>query len=157
MRRLVAHQAAAERLAQALVAETHAEDGHLARQLPNRLRRDTRVRWRPRPWGDDDPIKRPKLRNRDLVVAEHARLSTELGQVLHQVVRERVVVVDDGEVHHICSAISMALNMAPAFSSVSSNSRSGRESATTPAPACTYAVPSATTTVRSVMAMSRLP
>src|SRR5713101_7426181 len=91
---------------------------------------------------------------------EHVGHRPKLGEVLDQVVCERVVVVDDGEAgfaHRISSAISTALNIAPAFSSVSSNSRSGFESATTPAPACTNTSPPATTRVRRVIAMSRLP
>src|SRR5207253_9588221 len=107
---------------------------------------------------DHDSRVRPELLHRHLVVAKHVALRAQLGEVLHEVVGERVVVVDDRQPHHhIASAISTALNMAPAFSSVSSNSRSGFESATTPAPAWTYTWPSATTIVRSVIAMSRLP
>src|SRR5436189_101637 len=92
-----------------------------------------------------DPVVRPgsdqqlgRLVDSHLVVAKHRRLGAELGHVLDQVVGEGVVVVDHRELrHHMASAISIALNIAPAFSSVSSYSRSGLESATTPHPAWT--------------------
>src|SRR5262249_26893246 len=93
------------------------------------------------------------------VVAEHHGLGAQLGQVLHQVVGEGVVVVDDGDAraHRSLSACSTAANIAPAFSSVSWNSRAGLESATTPARDWPHPVASAITIVRSVTAMSMLP
>src|SRR5438309_1410376 len=128
---------APEYLADALVAQAHAEDGNLAAQRANRIVGHAGVIRRARSRRDDDAIELRELVDRDLIVAENGRLGTELGHVLDEVVREGVVVVDHRDGHYIPSAISMALNIAPAFSSVSSNSRSGLESATTPAPACT--------------------
>src|SRR4029077_725132 len=131
--------------------EAHAEDGDLAGELLDRLVGDACIVWRPGTGRDDDAVEPRKLADRHLVVAKHRGLHAELTEVLDEVVSERVVVVDDRELgrdavrHHMASAISTALNIAPAFSSVSSNSRPGRESATTPAPDCTYATPSATT------------
>src|SRR2546428_1626154 len=160
---LVAYDLRAERLAQALVTEANAEDGDFPGQLLYRLIGDAGIVRRAGTGRDDDAVVAGELLDSDRVVSEHVRLHAELAQVLDEVVCERVVVVDDREpclrraCHHMPSAISMALNIAPAFSSVSSNSRSGRESATTPAPDCTYATPSATTMVRSVIAMSMLP
>src|SRR4029077_18386294 len=121
----------AEDLADALVAEADPEDRDLAAQRPNGVVGDTGVLGSPGPRRDDDAVELCELVDRDLVVAEHGWLFAELGHVLNEVVGERVVVVDHGHAgHHIASAISMALNIAPAFSSVSSYSRSGRESAT---------------------------
>src|SRR5438093_5968624 len=160
VRRLVADDLPPERLADALMTEAYPEDGNLAAEVANRLRGDSRFARSAGAGRDDDAAVGRKLTRRHLVVAEHVRHGPELGQVLDKVVGEGVVVVDDGEArvaHRISSAISTALNIAPAFSSVSSNSRSGFESATTPAPACTNTSPPATTSVRSVMAMSRLP
>src|SRR5690348_13987788 len=159
VRRLVAHHLGAEGLAHALVAEAHAEDGHLAGEVAKNLRRDARIGGGPGTRRDDDAAEGSELGGLHGVVAEHFGLAVELGHVLDEVVCEGVVVVDDREPsrHRISSAICTALNIAPAFSSVSSNSRSGRESATTPAPAWTKTSPPATTSVRSVIAMSRLP
>src|SRR5260370_25232215 len=142
-RRLIAPDPSAERLAQALVAETDAEDRDLAGKLLDRLVGDARVVRRAGARRDDDAVVAGQLGDGDLVVAEDGRLDPELAEVLDKVVCERVVVVDDRQLwrgtidHHNSSAISIALNMAPAFSRVSSNSRSGFESATTPAPAST--------------------
>src|SRR4029077_8468364 len=125
-----------ERLAHALMTETHPKDGDLAAEVANRLHGDSRIAGSAGAGRDDDSAVGRQLARRHRVVAEHVRHGPELGQVLDQVVGERVVVVDDGEAgfaHRISSAISTALNIAPAFSSVSSNSRSGFESATTPA------------------------
>src|SRR5712691_1290873 len=161
--RHVADDLCAEDLAQALMAEAHAEDRDLPGELFDRLVGDARVVRCPGTGRDDDAVVTGELPDRDLIVAEHRGLDSELSEILDEVVREGVVVVDDREAgrwwsrHHMPSAISMALNIAPAFSNVSSNSRSGRESATTPAPDCTYATPSATTMVRNVIAMSMLP
>src|SRR6266700_3402754 len=153
VRRLVTDDLPPERLAHALMTEAYPEDGDLAAEVANRLRGDSRVARSAGAGRDDHAAVRRELARRHLVVAEHVGHWPELGEVLHQV-------VDDGEArvaHRISSAISTALNIAPAFSSVSSNSRSGFESATTPAPACTNTSPPATTRVRRVMAMSRLP
>src|SRR5713226_9841155 len=143
MRGFVADDPSAEGLAETLVAETHTEDRHLSAELLDRIVGDARIVGSAGPWRDDDAVVLRQLTDAHLVVAEDRRLHPELAEVLNEVVRERVVVVDDREPgrwrvrHHMSSAISIALNMAPAFSSVSSNARSGRESATTPAPAWT--------------------
>src|SRR5207249_4245750 len=138
VRRLVADDLAAEHLADALVTEADTEDRDLAAQLADGLVRDPSVVGSARSRRDDDPIELRQLFDGHLVIAKNRRLRAKLGHVLDEVVGEGVVVVDHRDAgHHIASAISMALNMAPAFSSVSSNSRSGLESATTPHPACT--------------------
>src|SRR5438067_5051374 len=135
---LAPHDAAAERLPDALVAQTDAQDGHLARELPDGGERYPGVRGAPGPGGDHESVVPNQVRDFDLVVPVYGRLRAQLGQQLDQVPGERIVVVDHRDAaHRIASAISTALNMAPAFSSVSSYSRSGRESATTPAPAWT--------------------
>src|SRR6267378_1316444 len=163
MRGLVSDHPRAQRLSETLVTQAHAEDRDLSAELLDRLVGDARIVRCPWARRDHDAVVTGQLADGDLIVAKYSRLYTELAEVLDEVVRERVVVVDDSKPcvrsrsHHMPSAISMALNIAPAFSSVSSNSRSGRESATTPAPDCTYATPSATTMVRSVIAMSRFP
>src|SRR5207245_10445192 len=138
------------------VAHADSADGHPAAGVAKRLGGASRLACSAGGVRDDDAAVGRELAQRHLVVAEHVGHGPELGQVLDKVVGEGVVVVDDGEArvaHRISSAISTALNIAPAFSSVSSNSRSGFESATTPAPACTNTSPPATPRVRRVMAM----
>ena len=124
------------------MAEAHAEDGDLAVELRDRLIGNSRIVRCAGAGGDDHAVVTRQVADAHLVVPKHSGLDAKLAEVLDQVVGERVVVVDDREpggrsIHGSSSAISIALNIAPAFSSVSSNSRSGRESATTPAPACT--------------------
>ena len=71
---------------------------------------------------------------RDLVVAEDPHLLPELGEVLHQVVGEAVVVVDHQQHDQNPSSTSSAARIsARALASVSFHSSSGTESATTPA------------------------
>ena len=118
----------------------------------------------------------------DLVVAHDLDLRAQHQQVLVQVVGERVVVVDEhdappdpGHGHlaardldhgaHasvpspaaaaiVASAWASAVSTAPALAATSADSRAGTESATMPAPAWTNAVPSRSTTLRMVMAIS---
>src|SRR5215472_1076365 len=137
--RLVPHHRCAECAAQRLVPKADAEDWQPPAQPSYRRHRDPRVLRPARTGRHDERVVATQLVDTDGVVAEDLRLSTELRQVLHQVVGEGVVVVDDRDprVHVSDSACSTAANMAPAFSSVSSYSRAGWESATTPAPVWT--------------------
>src|ERR1700693_594465 len=101
------------------MAETNTEDGHLTAQLSDRLGRNARILRRSRPRRNDNAVVTRELGDGHLVIAMDHRLDTELAQVLHEVVGERVVVVHDGELrcwsaHCISSAISIALNIAPA-------------------------------------------
>ena len=91
------HDVAAVHLADALVAEAHAEH-----RAPGRRSGGSR-RWTGRrPRGGRDPgemstrvgLERVDLVERERVVAVDDRLGAELPQVLHEVVDERVVVVD---------------------------------------------------------------
>ena len=95
-----AHDLTAVDLADALMAEADAED----RQPPRR--RSTRSRrWRcPRSSGGPDPgdiSRSARLRRRvgrgDRVIADDDRIGAELAEVLHEVVDEAVVVVDDDD------------------------------------------------------------
>ena len=103
-------------------------------------------------------------RHVDRVVAADLHLGPQLAEVLDQVVGEAVVVVDHDDPWHrrpyqslSAAATSMARKSAAALFWVSSYSAAGTESATIPAPACTWAIPSWQTTVRIVMQVSRLP
>src|SRR5207247_9380477 len=95
---------------------------------------------------------------RGLRVALHdlGGMSGALDQ-LHEVVREAVVVIDDQDHGSAPSAPATAGSNAAAFAFVSASSASGSDSATMPAPVCTWAAPFAITTVRIVMQKSRSP
>src|SRR5262249_14709478 len=123
----------------------------------------------PGPGGQDDGVGTAlDERGRGFGVAlDDLGLGPETLDQLHEVVGERVVVVDDQD-HRFAPSIveparsgasgpSTAGSRAAAFALVSASSTSGSESATTPAPVCTCAVPSATITVRIVMQKSRSP
>src|SRR5580698_4047039 len=104
------------------------------------------------------------LAHRDLVVAEDLRVTSHLAHVLGEVVDERVVVVDDEDLHLLPSpisrlpvAFSTALISPAALDSVSCHSASGSESATMPAPDWMLHFVPLATRVRMVIAKSALP
>ena len=87
---------AAEGLADALVAEAHAENRHLAGEFLDQRHRDARLVGRARAGRNHDMVglERRDLLHRDLVVAEYPHLLAQLAEILHQVVGEGIVVVD---------------------------------------------------------------
>src|SRR5262245_16019025 len=131
------------------MAQADAENRRRLPHLADHAHRHTRLFGTSRPWRDDDPVgpRRHHVLERGGIVTHHLHLGAELPEVLHQVVRERIVVVDDED--HIRSAEAFALRYKPAWASssarsrafalsrVSSNSAAGFESMTIPAPACT--------------------
>src|SRR5262249_27896548 len=134
---------AAEHLAHALMAEAHAEQGRCAGESPDHVHRDPGLVRRARPGRDRARVRRP-LGDRvepDRVVALDRDLGAELAEVLREVVGERVVVVDQQELHgavrSAVRAIATARSTARALLTVSWYSVSGTESATSPAPAWT--------------------
>src|SRR6185312_6804358 len=171
LRRLAVHHArrphhlAAKGLPDRLVPEADAQDGDLAGVGPDHVQadsglvggagagRDHQVRGR---QGAD-------VAGRDLVVADHPNLRTNLAEVLDQVVGERVVIIDDQQ--HVlrpvelvtARAISTAFSTARALMTHSRCSSPGTLSATMPAPACTWMVSPSVTSVRMAMARSALP
>src|SRR5262249_6372052 len=132
--RLVPHDRCAECAPQRLVPKADPEDWQPPAQFSYCCHRDARVFWPARTGRHDERVVATQLVDADGVVAEDLWLSTQLRQVLHQVVGKGVVVVDDRDArfHVSDSACSTAANMAPAFSSVSSYSRAGWESASKP-------------------------
>src|SRR5882724_11848003 len=155
---------AAERLADRLVSQAHAQDRNLARKIANHTQRYARLAGRAGSRRDDDALRPHRLdvSSRDLVVASHFDFGTQFPQILHQIPGERIVVVDHQ--HHDPSrpsmppiAISAARSTARALARVSCHSLSGTESATIPAPACTCIWPPFTTAVRIAMAKSMSP
>src|SRR5690606_30940589 len=101
-------------------------------------------------------FERRNITDGNLVVTDNFNLCLELAKILHQDVSERIIVVDHQN-HDASPTISTALKMALALFMVSFHSSAGTESATTPAPACTYNLPSLITAVRIAIAVSILP
>src|SRR5687767_6635302 len=91
-----AHHPAAEGLADRLVAEAYAQQRHPAGQPPDQLERDAGLVRRARPRRNDDVRRLQGLDclDRDLVVPVDRHVRAELAEVLHQVVGERIVVVE---------------------------------------------------------------
>ena len=83
--------------------------------------------------------------------------AAELLQQVREVVRERVVVVDQQHLHRAASARLRAVSSAASLRRHSSCSAWGLESATMPAPACMCATPSWRTIVRMAMHVSSEP
>src|SRR5207249_1541027 len=110
-----------------------------------------------RAGGDDDPARRERfhLVERDGVVPAHVERRAELAAVLHQVVGEGIVVVDDQ--NHSASARRTAWIIARALLTHSRCSASGSESATIPAPAWTNTRPPRKSAERIVIAVSMAP
>src|SRR4051794_35773871 len=141
------------------MAETHAQQRRGRAKPLNERDRNARVlrtSWTRR--NDDVTRLQPvDLVERNLVVPFHERRRPELPQVLSQVERKRVVVVEEKDHYRPASAIASAVSSARALSRVSSYSAAGFESATMPAPACTRARPLRMVMVRIAMQKSRLP
>src|SRR5262249_55476424 len=134
---------AAERRADALMAEAHAQERQPRPKAADHLDRDASVLRIARTRRDDDLSRSNVLDlvQGDLVIPPDDDLGAELRQVLVEVVRKAVVVVDQ-EQHQITptgessrSARSIAFMTARALFNVSWCSRSGSESATMPPPA----------------------
>src|SRR3954447_14764455 len=99
----VAHDLAAERLGERLVAEADAERRHAGLgEAPHRLDRDAGLGGRARPGRDDHAVPPALEQLADLrrVVADDLDLRPQLAQVLDEVVGERVVVVDREDARH---------------------------------------------------------
>ena len=106
--------------------------------------------------GDDEVRRRERFRRVgvDRVVPDHRDLRAELSEQVRQVVGERVVVVDQQNRHYRASARSIAASSAASLFRHSWCSAAGSESTTMPPPACRYARPSRSSTVRIAMQVS---
>ena len=169
--------------ADGLVAQAHAQDRLLAGEGLDDGHRDAGLGRRARAGRHADAVgvERGDLFQGDLVVARHAHVLAQFTEVLDQVVGKRVVVVDHQQHFFLqagrraargghwgrrasqmgssrpCWTCSAARSTARALASVSAHSASGLESATMPAAACTYSVPSLMTPVRMAIATSISP
>src|SRR5262249_7398105 len=138
-----------ERLHDRLVPEADAErrDAGVTHERHDALRRPA---W---PGRDDEPLRlQPVEVGR--VVAPHDDVRAELAEEVREVVRERVVVVDQQDHRCSVSARSTAASTAASLRRHSSCSAAGSESATMPAPAWRCATPSWSTIVRMAMHVS---
>src|ERR1700677_1191984 len=106
--------------------------------MTNHLIADSSFVWRAGSGRNTDffRVQLLNLVNGNAIIAPHDQFCAEFTKVLDQVVGERVVVIQDQN-HKICSARSIARNVAIALLTLSWYSSSGTESATTPPPACT--------------------
>src|SRR5947209_4384767 len=139
----------------ALVSEAHTQCRDRRAELAHDVAGDaglTGITWTRRHYNAGG-VQLAYLFQRNGVVSFHPDFHVQGGKHLVQVVRKTVVVVDQQD-HEMPPAAS---NMARALFMDSTYSRSGTESATIPAPACTCRTPSFTTPVRMVMAVSMLP
>ncbi len=98
---------AAERLADGLMAQAYSQDRQLAGELADAFHRDAGFGRGTRSGRDDQPVglTGEDLVDRDLIVAVDADIERgiDFPQPLHEVVGERVVVVDD--LDHVCILI----------------------------------------------------
>src|SRR4051812_4342387 len=160
---LAVHQAlrladlAAVGLHDRLMPEAHAERRYSLAEPADDLEARARVGRTTGPGGDDQVARLELLRvvGVDLVVTDHGHLGAELLEEVREVVRERVVVVDQED--HAPSASSSAASSAASLRRHSPCSAAGSESATMPAPACKRASPLSSTTVRMAMQVSKEP
>ena len=155
---LCAHDLRAESLRYRLVAEADAENRNLSRERLYRLKRDPRAVGVTRARRDDQRFRgfRRYSGDVDLVVSHHLYLGVERSHHLHEVVGERIVIVDHDH-HESSSANFTASKTALALFSVSSYSLSASESATMPAPARIVSREPSLTSVRMTIAKSMSP
>ena len=93
---LRAYDASAEGSANGLMSQTYAKERHFPGKIPDEVNADAsllRCAWA---RGNDNAIRVQPLDsvNSDLIVASNLDLRTELAQVLDEVVRKRVVVIE---------------------------------------------------------------
>src|SRR5262245_16378791 len=149
----------AERLHDRLMPETDPERRRRRREPPDDLQRGAGIGRATRPRCDDEVRRRePRCAlGVERVVSPHGHLRAELAEQVREVVRERVVVVDEED--HRCSdsARSIAASTPASLRRHSSCSAAGSESATIPAPAWRWAMSSRRTIVLIAMHVSSTP
>ena len=146
-----------------LVTQTDAQGGDRGAHLSQDPRADPEVLGvlRVAGSGGDDYLRRGHLHRLlegyPVVPVDH-RVSSQLPDVLDEVVDEGVIVVDDEDLQlSPPPAASRAFKSAAALCSVSYHSFSGSESATIPPPAWMVALSPSATRVLIVMAKSAFP
>ncbi len=93
-----AHHLSAEHLADALMAQADAQQRAGWPQAADHLVRDARVRWIAGAGGDHDVAGTQGLQRvgRDGVIAIDLDFGPQLAEILHEVVGERIVVINHG-------------------------------------------------------------
>ncbi len=123
------------------MAQANPEDGDAAGERLDHLHRDAGIARRAGTRRDDQMSCSEALRliDGDRIVAAYVHVCTQHHEGLHQVVGERVVVVDQQHLrphaHNPSAAIESALPSTALFAMTSSYSAFGRLSATMPPPA----------------------
>jgi len=126
----------------ALMTETDPEDRKFSGEGPDYLVTDTGFLGSAGPRRNADPLRVHFLNfpNTDLIISLHQGIRSEFPEILDEIVGEGIVVIDDQDhdrkgAGDVAAASSMARTTPMALFTVSSNSASGLESATMPAPA----------------------
>src|SRR5262245_39357059 len=156
---------ATESLADCLMAKADTENGYAVLGLVDEFEADAGLIGGTRSRRQNDRLRsgREHLADTDLVIAMDDRLGAEIPQEMIQVPGEAVVVVDEDDHCPLPArpakrtASSAARNSAFALLTHSMCSDLGTLSATRPAPACTYILPSLTMAVLSMMHVSMSP
>src|SRR5438067_4591171 len=94
------HYFAAKCSSDRLMSEADTQDRDLACEMPDYIDADSRLLRCARPGRDHDPLRVEflDLLNRGLIVAAHYHLLARLTDVLHQIERKRIVVIENK--HH---------------------------------------------------------
>jgi hypothetical protein len=82
---------------QALMPETDSEHGDFSREVLDGFGRDSPILDRfARTWRDDKVVRleSDQIIERDLVIAKDTDIRSEFSKVLHEVIGERVIVID---------------------------------------------------------------
>ena len=110
-----AHHAGAKGIAHSLVAEANPEDGELPGERPYKRDADPGVFGASGTGRDQGPAdaQGSHLVKLEGVIAPHDGLGPQLAEVLHQVVHERVVIVDDQDPGRHVGNASGAASLAP--------------------------------------------
>ena len=97
-----------------LMSQANPQQRHLARKMADQLDADSGFLRRARAGREHDPFRvhRLHLGGRHLVIAAHLDLRTQFAQILHQVVGERIVIVED-ENHKLDRRVSSLYQSCP--------------------------------------------
>ena len=151
---------AAERFADGLMTEAHAEDGDAAAEPAYHFLADARVLRVAGPRRKDDVrgAQSFDFADGERVIADNAHIRLDGRRLLEQIIGKRIVIVDQ-ENHYpsTSDARSMAFITAFALFALSIYSLYGTESATMPPPACTVTMPFFLAAMRMAMQVSILP
>src|SRR5262245_6447350 len=99
---LSAHYFAAKNLSDALMTEANPEDWNAGPEFANQFTTDSRIFRTPRPRRNHDSVgfEFLDLVDRDFVVSLHHKIDlVHLAEKLDEIVGERIVVIDDQQLH----------------------------------------------------------